>query len=1511
MQRRPHTVLLDANFYRNEMLPIFADWMMLYFNAQQLGTAYGDEHRKKVRAYLGSRGDKAASEGLKLTGVEWQILNLTHDWLHIFLPFSMKKVLRVTFGLMTQREVDVCLSNDPLTTKSRLKLAIPFVGKDVPSPASEFAQPDIMIGLTILAYRLQGLRPDDLREVTKEMQKSLAKESGQPQHRPSAVLYADWVTEAGGEICGMPAPAAARSDETLQLGTCVLHLDSRSVASSDGTPSNSVWRDLSGHWLDIDVCADHGEVHVGHKCAKTAQTPIVGPRYVALEKEVNEETGERRELEPYDAGYETLCRAAYEALPAAAKGDFRQALRGRVLMSRVGGFYRCFPGTPLRLPKALTEKASGEQTLMQRGINTASGPVKDKPTTFDNRKFTLSVVVQAMPEDDKKKADEKKQAAGAGAAAGPDGGGGGGGGGAGADDSKARATRDMGAGHGISRLPISFGEGALQIGGGASVESLRFYAPSASAADGAAPDAEPEVDDTIPYQVGARGSTEEPQLHQFVFGGTAEKRTVKYFVNGAPLGELPLKGAKLFSPGSPITVGQCEVPSADSGGGSKEATTTWHFDGFVFLVMVHATAMSDDTLLDMHKNLMLAPEEFGAPRTPLALGLHPSPSSSPHTAPQPIICCSRVFAPHCAGTGPGDQTSLGAQLTQEMQTLEVQNSMLVIDSRHVTHRAMYGTDEGDAGSKAADARARGRSLVEEAAEKKPGTPPLVRQKSDREWYKRSTEVTGVVAVPVGKKVPEAVPKGGELHKQISELYKKSVALGQPSGRSSAGEGSAEAGGVEGGEEAIATAKEEAEVRKASRLLRTIPRPDAGGAHTPFSSAVMKSTLENEFTCTAVLRYTQCSSAPKVLTSEVFFPAIADYLKTATGAGGGTGAKDAAAKGRHDGTLEVHTLTMQSLAAAQHSLSYFINGELRYKQVLQNLETKKLGETAQSLYDKLYRSEVVGRIREFGHGGGGGTAPAQRKLVRTASSMARQQKEVAASDANATAELFDGHVYFWLFHRHALKNDAVRRIAAELVGHKHSKPWEWGRHPSMQIGAAKMRLSSRGFTLLHLQKALEGALFTVRKDVVKKPRVQPLFQLDNYADDGLLALLKDSQSVQKFYLRSIVFPTLLLFQDQKISASGADLGGKFMFQKRIGFTGTPSDLLPAGLGKCKFAAGAEGEIVHTLTSPTIMRLVDHSTRKDGKDWTSEMLLTMIATDSPVFEQPLHALIDTGALITGMSNKEVAKFLMEKGLDKRLDGVVYLGDNDTKMIYEVRRKDAIKEEDSLVPMERRFCFYDQVHTPPHPPTSRLATDSTLVVVTRAPSLPRAGAHHWHRHQARAQRGGGADDRQGHDLPRLRAGRVPHARHRHRPAHQRLLGARGQGADDARARAARLEPVDLPRAREADRRARGRRHGRRQGRGGQEGPCGGGGRRRGQRRAGDDRGGAAAARARGGAVLARAQLARFGLQAVQLSRAAGPGDALPARGALELPLVLPRRRQEEGRHRHGGRRRRRGGE
>lgn len=132
-----------------------------------------------------------------------------------------------------------------------------------------------------------------------------------------------------------------------------------------------------------------------------------------------------------------------------------------------------------------------------------------------------------------------------------------------------------------------------------------------------------------------------------------------------------------------------------------------------------------------------------------------------------------------------------------------------------------------------------------------------------------------------------------------------------------------------------------------------------------------------------------------------------------------------------------------------------------------------------------------------------------------------------------------------------------------------------------------------------------------------------------------------------------------------------------------------------MGKCGFAKGTEGEMVHTLTSLKIMKplrlreMLAHS-----KDWTSLLLLTMIATSHPQLDQPLHALIDTGALITGLSNQEVASHLIDAGLP--MDGVVFLGADDAKMIFEKKGRRVIKLEDSLIPMERRFTFYDQTHT-----------------------------------------------------------------------------------------------------------------------------------------------------------------------------------------------------------------------
>jgi hypothetical protein len=116
-------------------------------------------------------------------------LNLTHDWLASFLPHVLSKVDRVSFGLL--HDVDArALGPQPT---SRLLLAVPFVGKDVPSPAAEFAQPDVLIGTTTLAYRYEGLRLRDMRRIVRQLKIDFQSEAGPRAMRPTYELFEGWV----------------------------------------------------------------------------------------------------------------------------------------------------------------------------------------------------------------------------------------------------------------------------------------------------------------------------------------------------------------------------------------------------------------------------------------------------------------------------------------------------------------------------------------------------------------------------------------------------------------------------------------------------------------------------------------------------------------------------------------------------------------------------------------------------------------------------------------------------------------------------------------------------------------------------------------------------------------------------------------------------------------------------------------------------------------------------------------------------------------------------------------------------------------------------------------------------------------------------------------------------------------------------------------------------------------------------------------------------------------------
>merc|ERR1712185_513825 len=116
---------------------------------------------------------------------------------------------------------------------------------------------------------------------------------------------------------------------------------------------------------------------------------------------------------------------------------------------------------------------------------------------------------------------------------------------------------------------------------------------------------------------------------------------------------------------------------------------------------------------------------------------------------------------------------------------------------------------------------------------------------------------------------------------------------------------------------------------------------------------------------------------------------------------------------------------------------------------------------------------------------------------------------------------------------------------------------------------------------------------------------------------LFELLRKLPSCIHWFLEQVIFPSFMQHQLLKLSASGQELGGSMLFGRRIGFSGTPSDLLPLDLGRCGYERGSEGKMLHVLTDPHVV-----STQPIEVGWTVHSLLNHVATASP----PLNALID---------------------------------------------------------------------------------------------------------------------------------------------------------------------------------------------------------------------------------------------------------------------------------------------
>lgn len=219
------------------------------------------------------------------------------------------------------------------------------------------------------------------------------------------------------------------------------------------------------------------------------------------------------------------------------------------------------------------------------------------------------------------------------------------------------------------------------------------------------------------------------------------------------------------------------------------------------------------------------------------------------------------------------------------------------------------------------------------------------------------------------------------------------------------------------------------------------------------------------------------------------------------------------------------------------------------------------------------------------------------------------------------------------------------------------------------------------------KEAEKERMLIDTDILES--VWPLHMVD--AKDGeqtrtLFRLLRRVPQVVDWYVTTHVFPLTMRFQPQKLSASGQEVGGGLVFGRRIGFSGTPSNLLPVELGECRYERGDDGRILTTLTSPSVCMLDLLPT-----DWTVLSVLDRVALGG----QKYNALIDTGALVTGFTNLEVARYLITRGL-VGFDAVVFLDDKDRKMALVRSSMAVVRMEQLGTKLEKRFSFYDQCHT-----------------------------------------------------------------------------------------------------------------------------------------------------------------------------------------------------------------------
>ena len=162
---------------------------------------------------------------------------------------------------------------------------------------------------------------------------------------------------------------------------------------------------------------------------------------------------------------------------------------------------------------------------------------------------------------------------------------------------------------------------------------------------------------------------------------------------------------------------------------------------------------------------------------------------------------------------------------------------------------------------------------------------------------------------------------------------------------------------------------------------------------------------------------------------------------------------------------------------------------------------------------------------------------------------------------------------------------------------------------MKKASARCEEEHGGGTLTEQQQLLrvqgdEPLVTEAELESIKKLTIGSFSVQDKAQFKLFQVALNKAPDVCEYYLQHHVFPKVMQHQNVKLQANGVDLGGPMLFKTRLGFSGTPSNLLPNELRDCKFEPGSQAKMIRVLTSDKICSVFELDVELDGKALTAD-------------------------------------------------------------------------------------------------------------------------------------------------------------------------------------------------------------------------------------------------------------------------------------------------------------------